>query len=64
MKNILLIVCSLILCTSCDKEALQMLRRADGMMNSNCDSALFEAMDYNGAIMEYKKAEQEFEKIP
>jgi len=32
------------------------------MMNSNCDSALFEAMDYNGAIMEYKKAEQEFEK--
>ncbi len=130
MKNILLIVCSLILCTSCDKEALQMLKRADGMMNSNCDSALtllsqidcselysnssrayyallltearyknfiplgndslisiateyysrnndshlygralmyrgcalFEAMDYNGAIMEYKKAEQEFEK--
>lgn len=41
-----------------------MLKRADGMMNSNCDSALFEAMDYNGAIMEYKKAEQEFEKIP
>ena len=130
MKNIVLIFSLLLFCVSCKEEALQKMRRADSIMNSNCDSALvllsqidgaklcsnsgrayyallltearyknfiplendslisiateyysknndshlygralmyrgcalFEAMDYNGAIMEYKKAELEFEK--
>ena len=130
MKNIVLFFSVLMLCVSCNEAALQKMRRADSIMNSNCDSALvllsqidgaklcsnsdrayyallltearyknfiplendslisiateyysknndshlygralmyrgcalFEAMDYNGAIMEYKKAELEFEK--
>ena len=130
MKNIVFFFSVLMLCVSCNEAALQKMRRADSIMNSNCDSALvllsqidgaklcsnsdrayyallltearyknfiplendslisiateyysknndshlygralmyrgcalFEAMDYNGAIMEYKKAELEFEK--
>ncbi len=130
MKKLVLFFSVLLLCVSCNEEALQKLHRADSIMSSNCDSALtilqgidaskfctgysrayyalliteakyknflplkndsliniavdyfskkdnpqlygrslmykgcvlFEMMDYNGAIEEYKKAELEFEK--
>ena len=49
MKNIVLIFSLLLFCVSCKEEALQKMRRADSIMNSNCDSALVLLSQIDGA---------------
>ena len=49
MKNIVLFFSVLMLCVSCNEAALQKMRRADSIMNSNCDSALVLLSQIDGA---------------
>ena len=58
MKNIVLFFSVLMLCVSCNEAALQKMRRADSIMNSNCDSALtiLSGIDVSKLCTDYSRA--------